>query len=120
MASIKLIEEKPVSLSELKEKLDDIQKRDTELSFRGNKVRDYLNKLVKMDLESSEELKKKIAALDVPRIKDRQIAKTIDILPENIDDLKALMTGETTTITDENMQKIIDVIKDFLPKKRKK
>ena len=120
MASIKLIEERPVSLPELKERLEEIQTRDGNLTFRGNKVRDYLNKLTKMDSKTSKELKTKILSLEIPRIKDRQIAKIIDVLPEDLEDLKALMTGETTTITDENMQKIVDVVKEYLTKKRKK
>jgi len=120
MASIKLIEEKPVSLSELKEKLEEIKERDKELDFRGNKVRDYLNKLVKMDTKASNELKSKIISLEIPRIKERQIVKIIDVLPEDLDDLKALMVGETTTITDENLQKIIEVVKESSPRKRKK
>ena len=114
MASIKLIEERPVSLPELKERLEEIQTRDGNLTFRGNKVRDYLNKLTKMDSKTSKELKTKILSLEIPRIKDRQIAKIIDVLPEDLEDLKALMTGETTTITDENMQKIVDVVKEYL------
>ena len=120
MASIKLIEERPVSLPELKERLEEIQTRDGNLTFRGNKVRDYLNKLTKMDSKTSKELKTKILSLEIPRIKDRQIAKIIDVLPEDLEDLKALMVGETTTITDENMQKIVDVVKEYLTKKRKK
>ena len=60
MASIKLIEERPVSLPELKERLEEIQTRDGNLTFRGNKVRDYLNKLTKMDSKTSKELKTKI------------------------------------------------------------
>lgn len=120
MASIKLVQERPISLPELKEKLESIESRNKELTFRGNKVRDYVNKLVKLDSKKSLELKAKIESLDIPRIKDRQITKIIDILPENLDDLRAVFTGETTTITQENMEKIIEAVKPFVPRKRKK
>jgi len=120
MSSVKLVNEKPVSLAELKDKLEEIQKRDEQLSFRGNKVKDYLNKLVKLDSKKSQELVKKIESLEIPRIKDRQIVKVVDVLPSDLEDMKALMTGETTTITDENMQKIVEAVKEYLPKSKKK
>jgi len=120
MASVKLVQESPISLPELKEKLAEIEKRDKELTFRGNKVKDYLNKLIKLDTKQSGELKKKIQDLEIPRLKDRQITKIIDILPEDVDDLRAVFTGETTTVTQENLEKIIEAVKPYIPKKRKK
>tara|TARA_Y100000034_G_C6832165_1_gene375720 strand:- start:18 stop:383 length:366 start_codon:yes stop_codon:yes gene_type:complete len=120
MSSTKLIEETPISLPDLKEKLEKIEKRNKELSFRGNKVRDYLNKLVKLDSATATEIREKILALEIPRLKDRQITKIIDVLPGDIEDVKAVFTGETTTITPENIEKIVNAIKPYLPKSKKK
>ncbi len=120
MASIKLIQENPISLPEMKEKLHEVESRDKELSFRSNKVKDYLNKIVKLDKKTSLELKQKLISLDIPRLKDRQIIKIIDILPEDLEELKAVFTGEVTTITQENMEKIVDAVKHFIPKTRAK
>ena len=120
MASIKLIQEIPVSLSEMKDSLHSIESRDKELSFRANKVKDYLNKVVKLDGKTASELKQKLISLDIPRLKDRQIVKIIDILPDNIEDLKAIFIGEITTITQENLEKIVEAIKPFIQKHKKK
>ncbi|MBS3151113.1 hypothetical protein J4443_01905 [Candidatus Woesearchaeota archaeon] len=120
MASIKLIQEAPISLSELKEKLSEIETRDKELSFRANKVKDHLNKLVRLDKKSASELKEKLISLDVPRLKDRQIIKIVDILPEDLEDLRAVFTGEVTTITQENMEKIVGAVKPFVQKSKPK
>lgn len=120
MASIKLIQEAPVSLSEIKEKIHEIESRDKALSFRANKVKDYLNKVVKLDAKTSSELRQKLILLDIPRLKDRQITKIIDVLPEDIEDLKAVFTGEVTTITQENMEKIVEAVRPLVQKKSKK
>ena len=120
MASIKLIQETPISLSEIKEKLHEIESKDKELSFRANKVKDYLNKLVKLDKKTTSELKQKLLSLDIPRLKDRQIIKIIDVLPEDIEELRAVFTGEVTTITQENMEKIVEAVKPYIQKKPKK
>ena len=120
MASVKLVGEKPISLAELKSRLQDIETRDKELNFRGNKVKDYLNKVVKLNLDKSIELKQNLEKLDIPRIKDRQLIKIIDILPEDIEEVRALFSGETTTITQESMEKIVETVKPYLSKSKKK
>ncbi len=120
MAGIKLIQEAPISLPEMKEKLNDIESRDKSISFRANKVKDYLNKLVKLDMKATSELKQKLISLDIPRLKERQITKIIDILPEDLEDLKAVFTGEITTITQENMEKIVEAVKPYLHKSKSK
>ena len=113
MASIKLIQEAPISLSELKEKLSEIETRDKELSFRANKVKDHLNKLVRLDKKSASELKEKLISLDVPRLKDRQIIKIIDLLPTELDEIRMIFSNETTSISPENMQQILNVVKEY-------
>ena len=120
MASIKLIQEIPISLQEIKEKLHDIESRDKELSFRANKVKDYLGKIVKMDKKTASELKQKLLSLDIPRLRDRQIIKIIDILPEDLEELRAIFTGEVTTITQENLEKIVEAVKPFVQKQKPK
>jgi len=111
MPSSTILEERPLNLVELKTELDKIEKRDKELNFRATKTKDYLKNFAKLDKKKVVELRKKIQELDIPRIKERQIAKVIDMLPEDMDDLRTVFVGETTTISPENMQKILDTVK---------
>ncbi|MBI2508020.1 hypothetical protein HYV89_03635 [Candidatus Woesearchaeota archaeon] len=120
MASIKLMQEAPISLSELKEKIHEVEARDNEISFRANKVKDYLNKIVKLDMKTASELKQKLLSLDIPRLKDRQIIKITDILPEDLEELRAIFMGEVTTITQENLEKIVEAVKPFTQKQKSK
>ena len=117
MSDERIISERPITMVELSEDLDNLEKKEKELSFRANKTKSYLKQFVKIKLKDAEELRKKIEALEIPRIKERQIVKIIDMLPESLDELKMLMVGETTTISDENMKKILDVVKDYVKKK---
>ncbi len=113
MPSSIILEEKPINLAELKSVLENIEKRDSASGFRATKTKDYLKKFSKMDLKKTNELTKKIKALNIPRIKDRQIVKIVDLLPTNIDELKILFVGETTTINPENMQQILKIVKEY-------
>ena len=108
---MEIINEKPISLSELKVKVAEIKKRDKELTFRGNKTEEYLNKISKF--KKYEELKKELEKLDIPRLKERQIVKIIDILPTDIDSLRTVLIGENLIIKQEDLAKIVDVVKKY-------
>lgn len=111
MVEINVIEEKPLTLVEVNEKLKQILKRDKELSFRGNKTKEYLDSFVQKTMKEVEELKKKIIELDIPRLKDKHIAKIIDIMPEDMDSLKSIFSGEPITLKEEDLKRILGIIK---------
>ncbi len=114
MAQINIISEKPINLSELKNEIEKIKKRDGELNFRCAKTEEYLNQFV--TLKNTEELKKKIEELKIPRLKETHITKIIDILPKTTEELKAVLHGYTVSISNENLKKIVDTINSFLDK----
>jgi len=118
MSKPEIISEEPTNIIELKEELKRIKKRDTELSFRGNKTEEYLNQFSNIKIKESKELVEKLQKLNIPRLKDVMINKIIDILPSTEAELKLILQGYTLTITGENIKKIMGVVKTYLPKKR--
>ena len=117
MSNEKLIAERPITMVELAEDLEKLEKDEKELNFRSNKTKTYLSHFAKISFKDVKEITKKIKKLEIPRLKDRQIVKVIDILPKDIDDLRMVFVGEITTVNDENMKKILDVVKDYAKKK---
>ena len=111
MVDLKIIEERPISMIELKGKIAEIKKRDKELNFRSNKVQEYLNTFVSLTEKNADDMKKKLEALSISRLKDRHIVKILDTMPEDLDGLKALFAGENITIKQEDLGKIFEVIK---------
>lgn len=118
MANIEVIEKKSMSMAALKEELAEVKKRDGELSFRGTKTEDYLNEFSTIKPKQAEELYKKIEGLGIPRLKDSQINKIIDVMPVSVVELKVIMQGYALPVTNENLKKIVDAVADFLPKKK--
>jgi DNA-directed RNA polymerase subunit F len=110
MASIELIEEKPITLSEMKNRLEEVEKRDKELNFRANKTKDYLGALDLHTLKKVDELRKKVNDLAIPRLKDRHIVKMIDVMPGDLDSLKIIFSGENITLKEDDLKKILKVI----------
>jgi DNA-directed RNA polymerase subunit F len=114
----KIIQEKPLMMNEVKEMLQKIKERDGELNFRANKTGEALGEIVQIIGKASEELRKKITELNIPRLKDIHTAKLADIMPKTVDDLKVVLQGYTVTITNDNLKKIVDVIAEYQPKKK--
>jgi DNA-directed RNA polymerase subunit F len=108
MTEFNVISEKPITMAEVAEKLKKIEKRDKELSFRGNKTKEYLSNFV--GKEKIADIKKKLEALEVSRLKERHIVKIIDIRPTDTDSLKVILSGEAITVKEEDLKKILDAI----------
>ena len=118
MSEIKIIEEKPISMAELKEELKDIKKRDAELSFRTAKVAEQVDLLKTVKLKDAEEMFEKIQKLNIPRVKDAHIYKIIDLMPQNMVELKNIIQSYSLTVNNDNLEKILEILAEYLPKKK--
>ena len=118
MSKPTIIEKQPLNTSFFKKELDQIKERDGELTFRGGKTEEHLNHIKPMDAKKAEELLKKLEELDIPRLKPEHMHKIVDILPKNDSHLKVVLQGYTLTVNDDNIKKIMEVVKEFLPKKK--
>jgi DNA-directed RNA polymerase subunit F len=110
MPNITIVEEKPLTLIELKEKILAVEKRDNELSMKAQKTRDYLAEHASKS-KKVEELKKALADLQISRLKERHIVKLIDLAPKNIDEIRSIFAGENLTVKQEDLTRILDTLK---------
>jgi DNA-directed RNA polymerase subunit F len=114
MSKPQVISEESLNMAQLKDYLKKIKKRDGELSYRGNKTEEYLNQFCKLSTKKADELREKLIALNIPRIKDEHLNKFIDLLPITEEEVKAIVSSYTTlTITKDNQAKILKVISNF-------
>ena len=107
-----VISEEPISIYDLKRSLEHIKERDAELGFRAAKTDEYLKNFAKLDDKKVNELKSKIEALNIPRLKADQISNLIDIMPSDLEEVRLVLSSYSITITNENLVKIADVIKE--------
>tara|TARA_Y100000310_G_scaffold302635_1_gene340162 strand:+ start:18376 stop:18717 length:342 start_codon:yes stop_codon:yes gene_type:complete len=111
MPEIEIVNENPLTMVEMGKKLEEINKRDKELNFRATKVKEYIDQFITLENKKLEEIKKKIQELNIPRLKDRHISKILDIMPKDMDSLKVIFIGDNITIKQEDLDKILEVIK---------
>jgi DNA-directed RNA polymerase subunit F len=112
----KILSEETISMSQVKEELKEIKKRDKELNFNANKTFEYLNEFALLKNEDSEKITKEISKLEVPRLKDMHIYKIVDLMPDSVEELRVILQGYTITISKENMQSIVEVLKKYKEK----
>ncbi len=110
MTDFKINNETPISSVELKEKLEAIKKRDKEIGTKATKTMEYLNTFVSIKPKDAEEIKKKIVSLNISRLRERHIAKILDVFPKDVESLKALFVGENLTLKQEDLNKIFEAI----------
>jgi DNA-directed RNA polymerase subunit F len=117
MVQLEIIEESPVTLSEMRDELERIKVRDKELNFRGARAEEHLQQFATLDIKKAKELSKKIEALEVPRLKAIHITKIVDVLPKTVEELKVAIQGYTLTISGDNLKKIVELTTQYQPKK---
>lgn len=111
MSELDIISEIPLTSADVKFRLEAIKKEKKELNFRAEKVLEYVNSFVTIKEKDLEEIKKELNTLGIGRLKDKHIVKIIDIMPEDIESLKIIFTGENLTLKQDDLTKILEVTK---------
>lgn len=112
MTKPKIVKETAMNLAEVKDELGKIKKRDGELNYRANKTEEYLNTVVKLSGKKVKDFYKALEDLQIPRLREQQLHKIVDTCPQTVKELKVILQGYTVTVSNENMQKVVDVVKE--------
>lgn len=112
MSNYQVISKEPVSQTEV---LDVISKKakDVELTYREEKTQEYLKKSSSHKVSDLKKLKAEILALEIPRLEEEHIVKIVDIMPNSGTELRAIVSHSGTVLVDENVTKILDVLKNY-------
>ncbi len=95
---------KPLSMAEALEYIE--KEKDS-----GDEVKKFVKKFVKIKPGKAKELRTKVEALDLIKVKPRHIAKIIDILPENQENLNKIFSD--VSLDEDETKKILQTIEEF-------
>jgi DNA-directed RNA polymerase subunit F len=109
--------ETPLSISDVRHTLAAIKEKEGELNYRAGKTYEYLEQFAKLDAKEAKKLADELTKLEIPRVKEQHIIKLIDVLPTTAKDVKTVLQGYAVTVTNDNLQKIADVIVKYAPLK---
>lgn len=111
-SNYEVISKKQVSVSEV---LDDITKKsqEVELTYREEKIREFLKKHNKISYEEFLEIKKKIEELSISRLEEEHIIRILDIMPSSGTQLRSLIQNTGIVLVDETANNILTVLEQY-------
>ncbi len=94
---------KPLSMAETLEYTE--REKDS-----GEELKKFVKKFVKIKPEKAKELRKKLEALDLIKVKPEHIVKIIDLLPENQENLNKIFSD--VSLDEDESKKILQTIEE--------
>ncbi|RAP52330.1 MAG: DNA-directed RNA polymerase subunit F [Methanosphaera sp. rholeuAM270] len=118
MIGKKVIDTKPITISEAKEilmkkveqKADENNEVDGhQFTYEQNLTIDYVSKFALLDAEDAKELVSKLEEY----LSTVQAVKVVDLMPEDLDDLRLIFAKERGSFDSETLQNILDLLDQY-------
>jgi len=107
---MKIKEERFVTWSEAK-KLLEAKEKEQELGYEQKNATEFLRKFSKLSEKRTSELVEELKKIE--KLKDKHIVSIVNMLPENMDDLRLLFAHEIISPSEEDRKKILSIVKKF-------
>jgi DNA-directed RNA polymerase subunit F len=98
-----------LSMAEVKETLAKYPQ--SEDNNKAKEVLDYIKKFSKIKPEKAREVKKSLNDLNIIKLKPKHIAKIIDLMPEDAEDVRKIFVGEDVTLDQDEITSILEAVK---------
>lgn len=96
-------EESPLTLAEVYDLVEDNEK--------GEEIKKFLKTFVKTNAKNAKKMKQELTDLDLIKLKEINIIKIIDFMPENSSELNKILID--VSLDEEETNKILDVVKKY-------
>jgi len=96
-----ILNKKPLSITEVKEYVKDVEGKEALVK--------YMKKFGKVSKEQHNKMKKAIISLNNPKIKEENIAKVIDFLPEDHEDVNKIFPE--ANLNEEEAKALVEIVK---------
>ncbi len=98
-------EKKAVTLTEVQELLKEIE------SDKAKALLSFIKKFVKTNANKAEKLKQELLALDIAKLKEKDIVSLINFMPEDAEDIRKIFTGSEISLDQNEITKILELFK---------
>ena len=102
-----IIEEKIIANPEAEEILAE-RKKEIELGFEQKNALDYLKKYNKTTGKKARKMIEEL--LKIPKLRERDAVKIVNLMPEDLDDLRVAMEKDYTNLTEEEKKLILEIV----------
>ncbi|MCX8159215.1 MAG: hypothetical protein N3D20_02920 [Candidatus Pacearchaeota archaeon] len=98
-----IISKKPLNLAEVKSLVATLDEK--------KPIHSYLKSFAKLSKDKAEKLTEEIKALNNPKLKEENIIKIVDFLPQDLEDLNKILFDVGLTETESNA--ILEIVKKY-------
>lgn len=89
--------------------------KEKSLSYEQKNTLEYLRKFYKFSEKSVNQLINELKKIE--KLNDRLIINIVNLLPQDLDDLRLLFANERVVLTEEEKKQILNVVKEFSKEK---
>lgn len=111
---MEILGEKPVTISEVAEILSEKEKKyaknEIELLYEQKKALEHAHKFKKLEAKQARELMDKVVELGYT---PERAAKIVDLMPETVDDIRAITAKDRFKYTEEEIKSVIDLVDQY-------
>ncbi|PIN91032.1 hypothetical protein COU57_02390 [Candidatus Pacearchaeota archaeon CG10_big_fil_rev_8_21_14_0_10_32_14] len=101
-----ILNDSPLSMAE---SMTHIKEKENET--RNTELVGFIKKFTSLKPKDGKEMREKITALNIIKLKTDQISKIIDLLPDNKEDLNKIFTE--INLDEDEANKILDIVKQY-------
>lgn len=110
MIGKEVIESEPIPSSKVKEILEEFSKNN-ELNYEQNLTLNHISRFKRYSAEDAEEIFQKLQ--DEFGLRDKVAAHIVDLVPEDLADMRLIFAKEPTKTTKEDMEKILEMLEQY-------
>jgi len=108
----KIVSKKPVTFPKLAKIIQGMGKKEERTDVQ-NKILDIAKANTKLKEDAAEKLVSELVALEISGLSEDSIVQLSNILPQDLSELKAVLSGTKATISPDNFIKIHEIIKSY-------
>lgn len=98
-------EKKPITMAEAREILEGIK------TEKAEEMAAFIKKFTKMKASDTELLKKQLREHKMIKLKEEDIVKLVDFMPEDASDVRKIVAGSEVGLDQDEIEKILAVFK---------
>ena len=110
MIGKEVIESEPIPSSKVKEIIEEFAD-DNELNYEQNLTLNHLARFKRYSVEDAEEIYQKLQ--DEFGLREKVAVHIVDLVPEDLADMRLIFAKEPTKTTKEDMEKILEMLEQY-------
>ena len=111
MIGKEIIESEPISGAEVKEIIEEFSE-ENELNYEQNLTLNHLARFKRFSADDSKEIIEKLQET-FPNLRNRVIVHIVDLVPQDLADLRLIFAKEPNQLDKEEMEQILEILEQY-------